>query len=777
MDIDDFQEGDNPEDWFDQDDQFTDRTFALRRFLDRPRVVINRNQRLAPHSAAGGRRRSVHTPMSDMMESEMGSIAEEDEDEDTSMDGFIVNESSESQSQSSASASEQTPQPPPSRAPEASSRASSLSSAEDSGPVPQPGRPRTTRFPSGPDRLAGFHRLFQGRQEFQQPNGGVEVQEEEDDEEDELPIANGRRRSARQVRSTRSQRNMVRDPSEEADDGYRPLGRNRDEADDAGEESDGTTVGWEPTTNSIDRLRNAGSLTPTADRPHPAVPTTPRTGNSGPPLGSRGIRRRSSVLSNTGQHYEDNDADDDGTDVDGEGDVAMSRPPLRQRTSRIRIAGTNSTPSTAVPPPQVSRIHNEFDSDESDNADRPPRRGYHPRLRAPAYNARVSMLFADFQADLANPGEEDDLGLDPLGQLRGSNRTPIARPRTANRNRTPANGVGPSNMNNTGATFAGYTPNRLRTPGAERAQPPRSEERVILSRNTPVGIPSDASSFASGTSPSPFASNRIIGEDIQRPPSRLPSGYSPVRRNSGDIQVITEPLQGTYMAPGLNTARTFQNRPGNPFHTNPRNPFHNPSVRPRQSAQRLRDQPSTATLRSRTSARALRNQMSPANPRMGVLQTGEVRSPARINITNELSNQRVQPRSSARNLRSVTAAGPSSSTPSRNQVTFAMPGGSTSDRRRTIAEPIDRRQREMSETSSVSSSTSNPFRIQRQPPPTVGPSVATRQENVRPISTYRPVNQGAGLPPQTMTVRVEIPENAGAVRRRSGPPRVSGGPV
>ena len=781
MEYDDFEE-DDPGDWFDERDQFSsevDRTYALRRYFGNtsvppPAVVMTRSQRLAPHSAAGGRRRSGPAPLSEMMESEMGSIMEEDEDEegieedeDTSMDGFIRDESSESQSQSSASASEQAPQPRASRAVANTPRASSLSSTDEGGSVVRPGRIRASGRQGQAVSQGVIGRQNQRRptQEVREPPQPQAVNENvQVDEEDELPIAHGRPRPASQrgpVRNMRRRRNVVRDPSEEADWGYTPL--NRQANDDAeGDEGSDRTVGWEPTTISNDRARNGGSLTPTADRPHPLQRPISRTGISALPPGARGLRRRSSVLSNSTRHYEDNDADDDGSDGNVEGGNAVSRPPLRQRGSRIRIMGTN----IADLPAATAVTNGDMDSEESDLSERSPRSGVHAGRRPSEYDPRISFIFASMQ-EFDNGGEEDiGMNSDAIQQLRGLARTPIARPRTANRNRPSHNGVATAATVNSPGSVSRQAHGtaaaaRFRPPVADRIQPARVEERGPLARAMPPETSNGNTTLAAASNPSPFASNRIIGESIQRPPSRLPSGLSAVRRNPGEVPV-QDSFQGTYMPPGLHPARVFQSQ----------NPFYTHNLRPRPSTQRLQNQPSNATLRSRQSARALRNQQPPPNPRAGVIQTSQVRPQAsRINIRNENSAPRLTTQTPTRNVRAMNTA----SSPPTNvdrQASFAPPssaGGGFAGANGLAQSPM--RQMVESPSSASSTSTSNPFlRMQRQTA-TAGPSAAPREDNPRATTIFRPsyANQGSTLAPPSRAVAVEIPENAAAARRRSGP--------
>lgn len=156
------------------------------------------------------------------------------------------------------------------------------------------------------------------------------------------------------------------------------------------------------------------------------------------------------------------------------------------------------------------------------------------------------------------------------------------------------------------------------------------------------------------------------------------------------------------------------------------------------------------------------------NPRSGYLPPPQIRhQTSRISIRNENPAQRLQAQPSARNLRNVHATAPLTSGPPRLQQSAGAPSGQVEERRRAN-EHIDR-QREMSELSSASSSTNNPFFNQRQSTATA-PSLATRQPNPRASTIFRPLNATEGMarpaPPQAVTG--EIVQNGGAGRRRSG---------
>ena len=109
--------------------------------------------------------------------------------------------------------------------------------------------------------------------------------------------------------------------------------------DDSDDDSDGgrTTVGWDATAISNDRVRS-----PTPIRP------PSRVGNPGFMDGSRGPRRISSIISNSTVDYEDGEADDD-SDLGQNGDFTKAMYALRQRRSRSqsRAVISPSMPTTS----------------------------------------------------------------------------------------------------------------------------------------------------------------------------------------------------------------------------------------------------------------------------------------------------------------------------------------------------------------------------------------------------------------------------------------------
>lgn len=750
-----FEDAEDDEDWYDQVDQvdqFMDPTFSLRRYLGNAGPpssnISTRNRRPAAHSAAGSHRRSLQDAASDM-----GSIAEEEEDEeeyeddeDTSMEGFIVRGSSESRSQSSASASEQTPQP--------HSRAYSTPT-EERGSSVTPGRrgltrPSTQAGTQGTTTRPSQRRFQRVIEDTPEPTTSItsgmaaeEEVEEDDDDDDEMPIAGGMRRRAsqqNQAHNARGRRSVSGQLGRNAGWGYSPLGVDGGDAFEEGDESDGTTVGLEPPTISNDRLRDGGSLTPTADRPHPPLRTPSRTGASGFPIGSRGLRRRSSVLSASNSHYEDNDADDDGTDVDVDGDTFMARHRPRRPSSRIRTNDNNVSNLAPISNGPTHIMTGEIDGEESDVSERPPRRRQNEhRQRSQEYNPRISLMFAEHQNEMRNVGQEE-IGLDfeSMQQIRAFARTPVARPRTANRNRQPIHGsVASPNANSPGTLPhqqpVGNSPGRLRTTAIDtepQSNVDQSEERIGFARPVTAG---GGSLLPSANTTSPFAVNRTIGESIQRPSSRVNfrSMVTATRWNPPEPPEA-ELLHGNYISPGLNPARAWQNQN--------RNPFYN-TLRPRQSTQRLQNQPSTATLRARSS-RIFRNQPYQTNGDSGNAPSSQVRPQAsRIHLRAQPSVQRLQHQPSTRALRDpnpTTAPAPAHG-PDRMRP---LPVGSShGDQRRRGVELVEQRWQELSQSQFVDTTTSNPFfRSQRQSSVGASSNGVSQQENPRATTLFRPMS-------------------------------------
>jgi hypothetical protein len=729
---------DELDEWY---EEYGQHPFAIRRYLQggRPPQYFNHPRPRAAHSAAGSRRRSYTASLaSEMPDSEMAIVEEEeedededgdeDEDEDSSMNDFVVEDDEPTGAMpysSSASAFSMSASPPRIMHPEEDDEDEST---EDEGPI-RSGRsrlqriqsrvpttasrsqPRSTTSPRISSRVNRQERRPQIPQTPSVSSAASSPVEEDDEDEDEGPIPPGRRRfrpSQRQESPMTQPRQQSRlsastsespaarhEPSLELGEfppslGYTPLGResHHGEVDEGDEDSDGgrTTVGWEPITISNDRMRNAGSLTPTADRPNPTNRPLSRTGSATFPLGTRGIRRRSSVLSVSTVHYEDNDAEDEVSDGDPDSDIEMNVPALRHQSSRIRLRSTTPQPILAHNAQHQTQPFSDsfdIDSDDTDISSLPQRRGQQMR-RQEEYNPRISLLFAQHMTDLRDV--DHPVTPSDFEQLRGLARTPLARPRSSIRNRTPNFGSVPSQgvsitsqgpvsrfsqtmhnsprpRNTTDTTTGAPLPPIVRSP-SERSvsssgrtltndsgfRHPAAPNREVLNSSivSPAGpssptAPSRSNSQTSSGQIASAASAPHPGHSIERP-SRPPSAAS---RRGATWAPFSAP-QFAPMGPGLNTVRSWQTR--NPFWVNPA------TVRPRQSSQRLREQSSTATLRPQSS-RILRNQPSQVNVRETNSSSPQMRPQAsRIHLRSQPSSRRLQNQASTRALRAAEAA-------------------------------------------------------------------------------------------------------------------------
>ncbi|EKG14936.1 Zinc finger RING-type protein [Macrophomina phaseolina MS6] len=670
--------GDDLDDWQDQFDD-DDHSYAVRRWLanealarpHQPFGLGPARRRPAAHSAAGSRRRSYSASLvSDMMteDTEMGNIEEEDEEDgDSSMNDFIDDGDPETASQGTNSTDDQTPNPPYNNRSRRSRRV--VESESSSGASHQP--------------------------------------DEDEDNDDEGPIAPGRRRLQQlyrpQLQSGFRRRQVAPSSSapedasidQDLDDedtqallyqaGWSPLGHEGDDDEmDEDDDSDGgrTTVGWEPIANSVERSRFGGSLTPTADRPGGPIRPPSRVGNPRFLDGSRGLRRRSSVLSAVSStNYEDGEADDDDSDVDRDGDSSMRSPVVRPRGSRVRLRN-NTTSNNSRPSSSGFSAGNSGENDTDENSDdtAAPGARRRPRLRAQRqeYDPRISWAFAQHMAELRDLNmQQPEAFLDHLEQLRAT--TPVARPRTSNRNRTAPSPLGPhpqfsplSNGPLPPFSPPSAGPARLRTPisfnsvsGSSMPMSPRSERSQGSTSQASVSTTDAASNVSRRTPSSSGASSVTMTSDfpqmepnhgaefsngagqqadtsdssINRSNTRTPSSTS--RRNSGIYQ---GPI-----SPGLNFAARFQAQ----HNRNPWNPFVPLSpMRPRQSVQRLRDQSSTATLRPRNSQRGLRQQPSQSSMRDNGAPAQHIRQQnSRVNLRSQPSQNRLSSQASSRTLR------------------------------------------------------------------------------------------------------------------------------
>ncbi|KAF2142076.1 uncharacterized protein K452DRAFT_326606 [Aplosporella prunicola CBS 121167] len=678
LDLDGYDHG--TEDWQDQSEDY-EQEYTVRRWLHNDAIAREqpafRIVRPAAHSAAGSRRRSysasivsnVHTE-----DTEMDILEEENEDEDdgdSSMNDFIDDDELETASQSTQSIQSQTPTPP-------------------------------SNFRARRRRVVGT----------ESPSTASSQHDDDDENDDEEgPIPAGRRRppyrTLLQARSTNRRRVAPSETTEEASsvdqdfgsssvdqdfeedtqallyqEGWSPLGHDApddemDEDDDDDSDGGSTTVGWEPTTNSIERSRIGGSLTPTADRPNAAIRPPSRVGNSRLPDGSRGLRRRSSVLSAVSSaNYEDGEADDDDSDIDRDGDSSMRSPTIRPRGSRLRLRDVAPANNGRPPTRNTQFTNSTVDPDTDENSDdtMAPGARRRPRIHRQEYDPRISWAFAQHMADIRDLNLQRGDILNPLDQLRGT--TPISRPRTANRNRhsgmlAPAfsplsNGPLPP------FSPPANAPARLRTPldqspasGASSMSPrsgrtsssaaqssnPSAEGTNVGPRRAPTSPNGNGAISSTITSTAHMEhgtsqQNRAPASDVvDRPGSRVSSRPPSAagRRNSGAFSTGYQ----VPMSPGLNFAARFQAQQTR----NPWNPFIPANPRPRPSTQRLRDQSSTATLRPRNSQRGLRQQPSQANMR-DVTPVQHIRQQSsRVNLRPQPSHNRLSSQASTRTLR------------------------------------------------------------------------------------------------------------------------------
>jgi hypothetical protein len=655
-------------------------SFMMQRYLAAHGVLPPQLARRRPltHSEAGSRR-SYSQSVSNIYDDEMDTVEEEDEDgldEDSSMNDFIDD----------GAGAEPTTSP----------RASSTP-----GQTPQPTNNRL--------RVHGRARRVVESESSSSISGAIEEEDEDEDEEDGGPIrrgqrnraqtrilnrANGSREPSGTSSSTTTEASAEQDLDEDtqallAAEGWMlhndgpddEMDEDEDEeVDDYGDDGDSdgaqTTVGWDTTTISNDRVRLGGSLTPTADRPRPNATIRPpsRVGNPQFMDGSRGLRRRSSVLSTSTVNYEDGEADDDDSDIDrdgeGDGDFAMAMNSLRSRSSRGLIRPTapfnnphNRSVNQGVHPSAPT------DLDTEDN-------------RAP-YNPRISWMFADHLRSL----QEFQRG-GPLVDIDPRSTTPVTRPRTANRNRpSPAQAFSP---------FAPPTP-RLRTPLMDNSSnlastargtfsPPR---RSAVSPALPTTSGTGGGNFRAERAPSISSSSNASGiltpgtstgrstptsqqfasqaqaaaaaDVIDRPPSRVSRPPSTTgRRSATGFSPVYTGFPHTNV--GLNIqGRIFPNQAlGNPWasYVQPRGP------RNRTSRPALRDQPSTATLRGTGSRVNLREG---GNPPQNMRP-----QPSRLNLQHQPSRRRLNNQSSTRTLRASDHARPPPS-PTTNTAIPAQP--------------------------------------------------------------------------------------------------------
>lgn len=713
-------------------------SFMMRRFLEAgipQNAAAFARRRPMTHSEAGSRRSYSQSIVSDMYGDEMDTVEEEDE-EDSEMNDFI--DDGEIDRSISTSVASSTP-----------------------GPMPQSssGRPRAQ---------GRVRRVIES--ETSSTISSV-IEEDDEDEEDQGPIRRGQRNPAqtRVLHRANGSRSSHGPPSststdvstEELDEDTQALLREegwmrQHDDDEMGEEDDddsdtGTTVGWEPLANSNDRSRMGGSLTPTADRPRPSAPIRPpsRAGNVRALNASRGLRRRSSVLSTSTVPYEDGEADDDDSDQDGDVDLAMNALRTRRSQAQMRNAAAFSSPVAYFTNRGTLQgdATNDLDTDDnSDNSQQGAGRRV-PRTQRREYDPRISWMFAAHQQALQQHQMAGN-----LIDVEQRSITPIARPRTRNRNRpSPAQAYSP---------FA--PPTRLRTPLMDNTSniaaisrlpvsPPR-RSAMSPAQPTTVGAgnmnrfdraPSISSNSNASTilTPGTSASSSQHSIDtiaqtqaaaaidmIDRPQSRVSARPSSAagRRNSAGFSPVNPsfPHANVGLHVQGSALPSFQAR-GNPWAA-----FVQSRVRNRSSRQVLREQSSTATLR-------------PANSRANIREVGnppQVMRPqvSRINLRTQSSRRQLNNQASTRTLRASEHARPPSS-PSQIVQPVGQPATRpirlTQDERDTRArELIETRRRALVQPNNPPTRT-NPFTqgFQRPVNPGGAPNVAqpTTTQHVR----------------------------------------------
>jgi hypothetical protein len=704
---------------FGYDSDFSDMSdnYAIQRALAMGSIVSPGLSHRASHSAAASRaRRSSHgvgsvSHMSEDDEMEtLEELSEEDQDEDdtdSSMRDFIVEDDPSS--------------PGPTRG---ASRSSSAASS----------------LPN--ERGMESQRLGRnGRSSINSPMHEIDdVEDEEDDEDEEFDeggaISNGRRRRVRPPNFRRFGRGgpIALTISSEADDedrgldedteallrdsGYSQLDHDTPEEgmESESQEEDGDPVympGIDPRTFDVDRAILRGSVTPTADQPHPNRRPASRTSFAARQRNQESTRRTLRRTSSSATvRYEGSEADDDESEQQspGRGDNqnsgvdALGRGMMRSRGSRL-ASSRNTQNSTRRGQVGLSNDvlgnvdGNDLDNDSTSDASIRPRPR---RQRSQRYDARISTLFAEHINYLSAHQHQQGSGFENLEALLRAN-TPgvlsnIARPRTVNRNRggsrstTPANlgpfvhpasrqesqtsvshatasGVSPYggspsptprqalenhrpySQTTSGQSISGHYGNPARTHvNTNNAIRPRGSREVL----SPTGFAENLAWPASPFWPSqtvPHANQRRVTNlgDSSVIPPRSGTG-TPSRRSSTPRRELSSPPPQSPSRSAWGTSIP-SNSPGfNLARLTTRNPYAG-LMRPRQSNHQLREQTSTATLRAQPSRRTLRGQ--PSQTQLSTTApTQSMRSQSsRQSLRNQASSRGLRNRGSSTGLR------------------------------------------------------------------------------------------------------------------------------
>ena len=606
--------------------------------------------------------------MADLLEEgSMATVTEEDEEEDYETDSFVVGDDVDMFDESR------------SRRPSNSSSQSRLSQVQGGSSISS----------------TGSH--------SKQPRTPTTDEEDEDDFDEGGEISNGR--SRRRLQQSLGQHGPIHLPSEDQDMedskallGYEAVGS--DDDDDAK-----TTVGTPPAFDE-DRSRFGGSMTPTADRPKPPIRPPSRTGA----LGSRGLRRKSSTVSvSAAASYEDGEADDD--DSGGElctlaDNEARNKPSASKGISYGIFSNSlqNAEAPRRGPSTNLGNDKNglevEADSFSDSSAHSSSRRGIQ-KARAPEYDPKISLLFAQHQNNLRSAHSQGSGQSHHLIDSGNRSRTPVQRPRTSNRNRAAMNATGSSTIpfsspfsnidNTTQPISVGSSPSasnstnqlpNIRANGIPHSASRASSEPIdsaVYARNAlssaaaqrresainftedPWSVRDSSANPASTVQIDGPASPTLVGSSLgPRPPAITNGVERPRSRAAHNYGNSGSPFSPPYIhstltqsAPGLGIAR---NMSGNPFflHMNSQS----------ASNRSIRRAPSNTALRHRGSRSQLHSPPQQA-PLRDLPQTIPQYSNSTQNVHPNLrhvpSQQRIRSQNSSRSLRGATA--PPSSSP------------------------------------------------------------------------------------------------------------------
>lgn len=746
-------------------------SFMMRRYLEGniPQNAAYARRVPMTHSEAGSRRSYTQSIVSDIR-TEMDTVEEEDEDgleeddvEDSEMDDFIDDEIIAASSSASTESSTPGPTSPPSQRPSAA-------------------RPRAQ---------GRVRRIVES--ETSSTISSV-IEEEEEDEEDQGPIRRGLRHPSqtRVLHRANGSRSSHGPPSsvstdastEEPDEDEQALLREegwmlQQDDDEMGEDdeddSDGgrTTVGWEPLANSNNRSRMGGSLTPTADRTRPSAPIRPpsRTANVRVIDTSRGLRRRPSILSASTVPYEDGEADDDDSDQDGDINMAMHALRTRRSQAQMRNGGTLPHPAARFPNggPVSGDAANDLDTDDTSDNSQPGNGRQGPRTQRRQYDPRISWMFAAHQQALQQHQMSG-----ALIDIESRSITPLARPRTRNRNRpSPAQAFSPF-----------MPPTRLRTPLMDDTSNLGPALRMPISPPRRSAM-SPAQSFASGSANmsrfdrAPSVSSNSNASAIMTPGTSTPTSEHSIdsiaqTQSAAAIDMIDRPQSRVSARP--NSAAGRRNSAGFPP-VNPTFPHTTMGLHAQGSALppfQARGNPWAAyvqarAIRARTSRQVLREQSSvatlrPVSSRVNIRDVGDppqaMRPQAsRINLRTQPSRRQLNTQSSTRTLRASEHARPP---PSPSQAVQApnqpVARRLTPDERDTRArELIETRRRALGQPNNTPARTNpftqgihrpaNPAPPSSMPPPPMGQHVRSNSNESMQSVNSAGTAQGAPTSP------------------------------